>query len=128
MPTSTEVPFTVSVVFVGVTDRETVDYLYDLWQNAEVEGESETIGRGVDLYATFRDTKTGETERFVIFPDGVASWNEEFPHQYYSLKDGREIYRTFMQYRTARMFRLEWLFTRTTKEKTIHCATDFAHC
>jgi|GEM_PF-5838799 len=88
-------------VMGNVTDQETVDYLYTLWKNAEVEGESEKIGRGVDLYVTFRDTKTGATERFIIFPDGVASWNDDFPEKYYLLKDGRELYQTFMQYRLA---------------------------
>ncbi|MBO4914894.1 MAG: M56 family metallopeptidase [Oscillospiraceae bacterium] len=90
-------------VFDSVRDAETVDYLYGLWKKAEIEGTSGTIGRGVDVTATFTDTKTGKWERLYIFPDGVASWGEDFPTQWYILKDGREIYRIFMEHRAAQI-------------------------
>lgn len=80
-----------------ITDRETVERLWSLYQSFEWEGEQKTMNRenAWSISITFFNSESGEEARLVLFRGGLC-WLEDDYETNRVLKNGDAIYQEFL--------------------------------
>jgi hypothetical protein len=63
-----------------ITDAETVEYLWSLYQEFEFDGTADTLEKGNvwSISVTFSNSESGESERFTIFQGGLCLLGEDY--------------------------------------------------
>ncbi len=82
-----------------ITDAETVEYLWSLYQGFEFDGTAETLDKENvwSISVAFSNSESGESERFIIFQGGLCQLGDDY-ETYHILLDGSDIYNEFLSY------------------------------
>lgn len=82
----------------AITDADTVEYLWNLYQSFNFDGTAETIGKENvwSIAVAFSNSATDESESFTIHQGGLCVLGEDY-ETYYILVDGANIYNDFLR-------------------------------
>ena len=82
-----------------ITDAETVEYLWSLYQGFEFDGTAETLDKENvwSISVAFSNSESGESESFTIFQGGLCQLGDDY-ETYHILLDGAEIYNEILSY------------------------------
>lgn len=80
-----------------ITDAETVEYLWSVYQGFDFDGTAETLDKENvwSISVAFSNSESGESERFTIFQGGLCQLGDDY-ETYHILLDGAEIYNEFL--------------------------------
>lgn len=80
-----------------ITDTETVTYLWDMYQDFEFDGTTETLDQENvwSISVSFSDSVSGESEHFTIFQGGLCLLGDDY-ETFYILRDSADIYNEFL--------------------------------
>jgi len=82
-----------------ITDAETVEYLWSVYQGFEFDGTAETLDKGNvwSISVSFSNSESGESESFTIFQGGLCRLGDDYETNYI-LINGADIYNEFLSY------------------------------
>jgi len=107
-----------------ITDAETVEYLWSLYQGFEFDGTAETLDKENvwSISVAFSSSESGESESFTIFQGGLCQLGDDY-ETYHILLDGADIYNEFLSYfeaakKSTGSIALTDIFTTLTNEQT----------